>query len=354
MTCHQEERVQVLVVGAGAAGLAAALELTRRGLTPLVLERRSGASRHPRATALTAATMRLITRWGAEPEVRRLGFRSEHAMSIRSCLTGPEIQRLPFPDHVWTCAQDHLETILAERAIQDGTQLRYGSQLTGLEPADGAVRATVAAQGNGSRVIRAQYVVGADGAHSSVRQASGIAASRARSYGHWISILFRSPLRDYTGDEPCMVYGIGDPSTSGVFVPADATDRWIRGLPWHPELGERLEDYSQARCQDLVRCGAGVPGLPVQVLDIRAFEMTASIADRYRAGRVVLAGDAAHVFTPSTGMGLNLAIHDGAALAQYLAEAISPDDQPEMLDLYEHARKPLAEKLLEPDLAPAR
>jgi putative polyketide hydroxylase len=354
MTCHEEERVQVLVVGAGAAGLAAALELTRRGLTPLVLDRRAGASSHPRATALTAATMRLITRWGAEPEVRRMGFRSEHAMSIRSCLTGPEIQRLPFPDHVWTCAQDHLETILAERAIQDGTQLRYGSQLTGLEPADGAVRATVAAQGNGSCVIRAQYVVGADGAHSSVRQASGIATSRARSYGHWISILFRSPLRDYTGDEPCMVYGIGDPSTSGVFVPADATDRWIRGLPWHPELGERLEDYSQARCQDLVRCGAGVPDLPVQILDIRAFEMTASIADRYRAGRVILAGDAAHVFTPSTGMGLNLAIHDGAALAQCLAEAISPDDQPEMLDLYEYARKPLAEKLLEPDLAPAR
>ena len=144
-------------------------------------------------------------------------------MSIRSCLTGPEIQRLPFPDHVWTCAQDHLETILAERAIQDGTQLRYGSQLTGLEPADGAVLATLAAaQGNGSCAIRAQYVVGADGAHSSVRQASGIAASRARGYGYWISVLFRSPLRHYTGDEPCMVYGIGDPSTSGVLVPADA------------------------------------------------------------------------------------------------------------------------------------
>jgi len=259
MNGQEEERVQVLVAGAGPAGLAVALELAGRGLAPLILERRLVTGSHPRATALSAETMQLISGWGAEPEVRRLGFRCEHVMSIRSCLTGPEIQRVPFPDHVWACAQDYLETILAKRAATAGAQLRYGAELTGLHPADGEMLATVAAPPGPLTTIRARYVVGADGARSTVRQAAGIATSRARAFGDGISILFRSPLRDYTGDPPCMVYGIGDPSTGGVIVPTDATDRWIRGIPWHPERGERLEDYDQERCTALIRSAAGVP-----------------------------------------------------------------------------------------------
>jgi len=348
-----EERVQVLVVGAGPAGLATALELAGRGLAPLILERRPAPGSHPRATALTAETMRLITRWGAEPDARRLGFRCEHAMSIRSCLTGPEIHRVPLDGHVWACAQDHLETILAQRAAAAGARLRYGAELTGLHPAGQEVLATVTAAPGPPATIRARYVVGADGAHSTVRQAAGITTSRARAFGDWISILFRSPLREYTGDRPCLVYGIGDPSTGGVIVPTDPADRWIRGIPWHPEQGERLEDFSQQRCIALIRSAAGIPDLPVEITDIRAFTMTAAIADHYRAGRAVLAGDAAHVFTPATGMGLNLAIHDGTALAQVLAATIEQDGQPNTLDQYEQACRPLAEKLLEPELPPA-
>jgi len=296
--------------------------------------------------------MQLVRRWGAEAEVRRLGFHCEHAMSIRSCLTGPEIQRVSFPDHVWTCAQDHLETILAQRATATGARLRYGAALAGLHPADGEMLASVAAPPGPVTTIRARYVVGADGARSVVRQATGIATSRARTFGDWISILFRAPLRDHAGDQLYMVYGIGDPSTGGVLVPADAADRWIRGISWHPERGERLEDYDEKRCTALIRSAAGIPGLPVEITGIRAFTMTAALADHYRAGRAVLAGDAAHVFTPATGMGLNLAIHDATVLARVLADTIEHGDQPQALDQYEQACRPLAEKLLEPELGP--
>jgi len=186
-----------------------------------------------------------------------------------------------------------------------------------------------------------------------VRQAAGIATTRARTFGDWISILFRSPLREHTGDRPCLVYGIGDPSTGGVIVPTDAADRWIRGIPWHPGQGERLEDFDEERGTALIRSAAGVPDLPVKIAGIRSFTMTAAIADHYRAGRCVLAGDAAHTFTPATGMGLNLAIHDGTVLAQVMADTVERGDQPETLDEYERACRPLAEKLLEAELTPA-
>ena len=353
MNGQREERVQVLVVGAGPAGLATALDLAARGLAPLILERQPAPGGHPRATALTAQTMQLIRRWGGEPQVRRLGFGCEYAMSIRSCLTGPEIGRVPLDGHVWACAQDHLETILAHRAAAAGARLRYGAEVTGLHPVGQEVLATVTAAPGPPATIRARYVVGADGAHSAVRQAAGITTSRARAFGDWISILFRAPLRDYTGERPCLVYGIGDPSSGGVLVPTDPAERWIRGIPWHPERGERLDDFSQERCTALIRSAAGVADLPVEIADIRAFKMTAAIADQYRAGRSVLAGDAAHVFTPATGMGLNLAIHDGTVLAKVLADTIEHGDQPCTLDHYEQACRPLAEQLLEPELAPA-
>ncbi|HEV2255187.1 MAG TPA: FAD-dependent monooxygenase [Streptosporangiaceae bacterium] len=352
MTSPDGEPVPVLIVGAGPAGLAAAIDLAAHDLEPLVLERRPDFSSHPRATALTAETMQLMSRWGIEAQVRASGFGARHAMSVRATLAGPEITRIPMDAHVWTCAQDQLEAVLAARAAAAGARLRHGSELADLRPAGDAILATIAITGRGSDTIRARYVLGADGAHSRVRQAAGITRTKTRSFGDYISILFRAPLRDYTGEPPFMVYGIGNPATGGVLVPAGPDDRWIRGLPWHPGQGDHLTDYDTTRCTALIRSAAGIPALPVDVLDVRAFQMTAALADRYRAGRVILAGDAAHVFTPASGMGLNLALHDGTVAAHCLTAAIQ-HGQDEILTQYEAACRPLAEKLLEPELTPA-
>jgi putative polyketide hydroxylase len=275
-------------------------------------------------------------------------------MSIRPCLVGPELFRVPFPDHVWTCAQDHLEPILAERARGAGAVIRYGSQAVRLASGADGVAVTVADDdGSPATTVQARYAVGADGAHSAVREQSGMTMTRVQEFGNWLSILFHAPLRELTGASPSMVYGIGDPSTGGIISPTDGADRWIRGIPWFPERGERLEDYAAPRCAGIVRSAVGVKSLPVVIADVRAFQMVAGIADRYVAGRVVVAGDAAHVVTPSSGMGLNLALRDGVALGRALARTIEGQDHPEALELYEHERRPLAEHVLESEPAPA-
>ena len=350
MLDETREQAPVLVVGAGTAGLAAAIGLSDRGLPPIVVERQPGGGTHPRATALTGTTMRQIRAWGVEAPVRDRGFDSQHAMSIRASLTGPEYHRIPFVDHEWTCAQDHLEAILADRARTASAALRYGTELVDLTPLSHGVLATVVTPGGDRHQIHALYVVGADGAHSTVRSIAGITTTNARSFGDWISILFRSPLREHLDAPPFMVYNIVDPAPAGVFVPTDATDRWIRGIPFYPDRGEHRQDFNVHRCVSVIRAGAGVADLPVHILDVRAFRMNAAHADHYHSGRAVLVGDAAHTFTPTSGMGLNLALHDGTEAARILADIID-DDQPETaLKQYEQLCRPPASALLEPEL----
>jgi putative polyketide hydroxylase len=346
------DEVDILVVGGGVAGLAAGLVLGELGLSALVIERRPDWSSHPRATALTGATMELFGRWGIKPEVTEAGFSSLPAMSLRPSLVGPELQRIPFPEHVWTCAQDRLEPILCRRTRSAGTPVIYGWELSALQVGEDGVRATMRAPSTGaSREVRARFVIGADGASSTVRRRAGIGMSRLRTYGEYLSILFQAPLRDLTGDPPCMVYGITNTDPLGVIVPTDAADRWIRGVPWHSETGASGATFNIEACMTIVRAAVGSASVPVSILATQSFAMAAGLADRFRVGRVLLAGDAAHIFTPSTGMGLNLAIEDGVSVAQYLAEAQKGGGSLEALDAYAAERQLIAERLLASALA---
>src|SRR5215469_3258955 len=188
-----EEQAQVLIAGGGPAGLAAAIELTDNGIEPLILERRRGLGGHPRATALTAQAMQLMWRWGVADEVARQGYPAERAMSVRTSLTAPEVQRLPLTEHVWNCPQDRLEDILSVRAIAGGAETRYGTQLLGQRSAPDSVSMIAAAPDGGRESFRADYAIGADGPRSVVRQSSGIVAVRGQHREYWLSILFRAP-----------------------------------------------------------------------------------------------------------------------------------------------------------------
>jgi 2-polyprenyl-6-methoxyphenol hydroxylase-like FAD-dependent oxidoreductase len=112
-------------------------------------------------------------------------------------------------------------------------------------------------------------------------------------------------------------------------------------MEWHPEQGERLEDYDRNRCITLVRTAAGIPDLDVELLGVQAFTFAAQVAQRYRKGNVFLAGDAAHRMTPSGGMGMNTGIHDAHNLAWKLAAVLKGWADPSLLETYESERRPV-------------
>jgi putative polyketide hydroxylase len=345
------EEEDTVVVGGGPAGLAAAIELTDLGIEPLVLERRTGPWRHPRATALTAQAMHLMWRWGVGAEVTREGFPAEPAVSIRTSLTAPELHRAPLSGQVWSCPQDRLEDILAIRATAGGARISYGTQVIGLRPDDQAVTATAATTDGVAAGIPARYVVGADGARSTVRQAGDIGTTRARHLGHWISVLFSSPLRDYLSDPPFMRYRIEDPAgESAEFAPADGGDRWLHSVPWHPERGQRAGDYDAGLCIDLIRSVAGVADLPVQIIEVKSVEHTSSVATQFCTARTVLAGDAAHTIDPATGQSLTLALQDGAIAAGTISQALTDGDDPGALAGYDRDVRQRVDHLLSREL----
>ena len=188
------------------------------------------------------------------------------------------------------------------------------------------------------RAVHARYVVAADGAHSRVRAAVGVALRGADDVMAGFSTLIHAPLWDVVGPHRHLLYSTTHRDAPGVFLPTGASDRWLVGFPAE---GERAP--GEGRIAELVRVGAGVPGLPVRIVRSRSFSAAAQLASRFRSGPVFLAGDAAHRVTPRGGTGLNLALHDGFDLGWKLGWVLRGRASAALLDTYEAERRPVAE-----------
>jgi putative polyketide hydroxylase len=349
---HTED-VPVLVVGGGPAGLAAAVELARYGITALLVERRLVLSSHPRATVLSLRSMELMRAWGLEAAVRArrvdpVDWRMLEAATLAGAAGGTplpvgypnqEQSRALSPVEPACIAQDEVEPLmLAHLRDQRGARVSLGTELTGIWPGADGVRAALRDVRTGRlRSVHARYVVAADGARSAVRRALGVELLGADDVMVGCTTLFRAPLWDVVGPHRHVVYAITREGAPGTFLPAGQADRWMFGL--RTEDGEPTD----REAVELVRLGAGVANLPVRVERSRTFSAAAQLAERFRAGRVLLAGDAAHRVTPRGGTGLNLALHDGFDLGWKLAWVLRDWAGPDLLDTYEAERRPVVE-----------
>jgi 2-polyprenyl-6-methoxyphenol hydroxylase-like FAD-dependent oxidoreductase len=191
----------------------------------------------------------------------------------------------------------------------------------------------------GVRTVRARYVIAADGARSRIRSALGIAMRGPDALAHVVTAVFRARLWDVLGEHRYGIYSVGHADAPGTFLPAGRDDRWIYGTWVEPE---EIEGYTPDRFVRRIRAGAGVARLDVAIERIGSFSFAAQIADRFRAGDVFLAGDAAHRVTPRGGTGMNTAIRSGHDLGWKLGWVLRGWAGADLLDTYETERRPVA------------
>lgn len=346
--------VDVLVVGAGPAGLTAAITLARHGVDVLIVERHSGTSPFPKATGVSTRTMELFRTWGVEDRIRAGAMPVQPFLAVSATLAGPRFATVPFgypteeiartvsPTAASCCPQDHLEPVLLDHLRAVGGQARFDTTVTGFTAdADGVtVQVRDIASGR-THPIRARYLIGADGPRSRVRTRAGIGIEDLGTIGQFVSVTFRADLTRRLPQVPCAINAVEVDGAAGLFVPTSTDDRWIYAREWHPENGDALEDWTSQHCVAMLRAGTGLPDLDPTILGVLPFAMGGHVATAFRSGRVFLAGDAAHRTTPVGGTGMNTAIHAAHNLGWKLAWVLHGWAGEALLDTYETERRPV-------------
>ncbi|WP_333770575.1 FAD-dependent oxidoreductase [Streptomyces sp. IBSBF 2435] len=336
----------VVICGAGAAGLTLAVDLARRHIRFLLIDKAAGPFAGSRGKGIQPRSQEVfedlgvidaIVASGGEYPVQRHytddGTTVDEPVAVRSEPTAAEPYRIPL-----LVPQFLTERRLRERLAELGHIPRHGRELTGFaQDADG-VTAEIAGPG-GEQTVRARYLIGADGGSSTVRKALGIGFP-GRTLG--VRAVVADVLAEGVTADAWHRWGDGTGAQVSL-CPLYGTEMFqLQGpLPFDVEV-----DLSAAGLTALVRERTGRDDLAIRAVSwASAFEMNARLADTYRQGRVFLAGDAAHCHPPTGGQGLNTGVQDAYNLGWKLAGVLggAPDT---LLDSYEAERRPIAEDVL--------
>ena len=239
--------------------------------------------------------------------------------------------------------QDHHEPILLSHLRQmPAATIRFRCELTELRQDDAGVHAVLLDRATATpSEVAAQYVIAADGAHSTVREQLGIGMDGPGHLADYERTEFFAPLTGAAGDRRYALYVITRPDAAGILAQRGRGDRW--GISRERTPGQpRFADLGERELTDLIARAAGVADLPVCIERLSSFPFAAQIADRYRNGRGFLVGDAAHRMTPRGGTGMNTAIQDSFDLGWKLAWVLRGWAPPSLLDSYQTERRPIA------------
>jgi putative polyketide hydroxylase len=349
-----EFSTQVIVVGAGPVGLAAALLFERDGVDAIVLERAVERARHPKARGLRLRASELLSAWGFDDSLRARAMKDEaHRFIYCETLAGEEIARtVPAASATesWSSmpqyrvAQDKLEDVLETelRVRANRVQLRRGVTVTAVRELEGGVAVDTTRSDGVAETLTARYLVAADGVASAVRGMLGLRLGARRPTPYWHSFYWSGDLSAYTADRPAIAYytRTGGDAMIGI-APAGDPDRWVT-LVQNPPSGERPDPIDDEHAIDVIRRAVGVDGLPVEMISNTTFRIGSDVLDTYRIRRVFFAGDAAHALPPTGGFGINTGFADIHNLAWKLARVLDGTAPESLLSTYDSERRPVA------------
>ena len=357
----------VVISGGGLIGLSAAMFLAQQGVASLVVERLRGGSPLPRAAHFHLRTLELFRLAGIEEEVKRRSeddFLPEGAIIAMDNLSGRKLADIIgslnagvealSPCRRLFISQPSLEPILRRRAREAGAQVLEGHVVVSASQDPDGVTAVATDVDNGTtRELRSHYLIGADGAHSTIRELLGIPLDGRGVFSNSVTIYFTADLSPQLGGKPLSVIYINNSVFGGFMrMNKDCQSGFIGvnrvGDPnTDPDAANVARDISEKRLIEIVRAAAGVPDLPVRIDGVARWRATSDVARRFSCGRMFLAGDAAHLMPPNGGFGGNTGIHDAHNLAWKLAYVIKGLAGRALLDTYDLERRPIAKFTVE-------
>jgi 2-polyprenyl-6-methoxyphenol hydroxylase-like FAD-dependent oxidoreductase len=327
----------ILVVGAGPVGLMAACELSRRGASVRIVDCAETPTDKSKALGMHARTLELLDTMGIADRFVAAGrkIHGVNALADGKRIVHVEMHDIksPFP-FVLAIAQADTERLLRERLAELGGSVERGAKLATLaQDADG-VTATLERAG-GREDVRASWVIGCDGAHSTVRHELGLAFDGVPYEERFV-------LADVV-----MECGLPDDEVSAFLAPDGVAALFpLPGGRWRLIFEAAIDEPTSDDVARLLR-ERGAPPVTIQTTHwIAPFRIHRRIVPRYRVGRAFVAGDAAHIHSPVGGQGMNTGMQDAFNLAWKLALVTGGAARPALLDSYDAERRPVAASTL--------
>jgi 2-polyprenyl-6-methoxyphenol hydroxylase-like FAD-dependent oxidoreductase len=328
----------VLIIGAGPSGLTLAASLVKKGVATTVVDRQPAGANTSRAAVVNSRTLEVLEDLDVARRLVKEGIQAPR-FSIRDrerTLIPIDFSGLP-TDYPYSLMvpQSTTEKLLLDRLVELGGSVIRPKTLTSItQDADG-----VTATFDDGGVIRARYAVGADGIHSTVREQAGI-GFQGGSYDESFMLADVRLSGEAPLDEVILFW-----AKAGMTVVAPLPGDIFRIVA---PVADAPEEPSAPFIQQILDSrGPGAGRMVVtDVIWGSRFRIHHRVADTYRAGRLLLSGDAAHVHSPAGGQGMNLGIQDGVALAHALARVLAGEPD-RVLDDYSEARRPIAQQVVE-------